>query len=445
MNKIPGENPKSETRNPNQTPNPNDRSRCFGVLSFGFHSDFWFLVSGFILASIVSLPAISRAAVSLPLQGYFRSGRYMPVRVDPSTTRVAADGVLPTVIESRSDSVVPVLVVGSPGSLNADLPLHSLADDERLVAFGGDTQSLARSLFPWEKIVAIAVNSSDPLPGPGASWEALDAIILDSPAMARLDDAQRSVFLAAGTILAVAGDGVPDSRWPWKRRNSLWVLQCQPVGPVGEVLDRGVFSPTYAWAPGSSAVLRRQIFVAGALLGIAVVGIAMWRSKAAVGAIVFLAIIASGATIWWRDHLGIVDQAGGDIIVVSDSLLQRDSWLYERGRGGGVRRIDWSGSTHPVLASIAQIQSTQMCIVVSATGNPAFEYHAMAGETASFLRRDVRPGTAEAVNGSNASPMRELARDIYLTTGRRIAGEQTAVDGRWDTVVIESITPTSDR
>ena len=369
----------------------------------------------------------------------------MPVRVDPSTTRLAADGILPTIIESRSDSIVPVLVVGSPGSLDADLPLRSLADDERLVAFGGDTRSLSQSLFPQEKIVAIAVNPSDPFPGPAAAWEALDAIILDSQTMARLEDARRSVFLAAGTILAVAGDGVPDSRWPWKRRNSLWVLQYQPVGPVGEVLDRGVFSPTYAWAPGSSAALRRQILVAGALLGIIVVGIAMWRSKAAVGAIVFLAVIASGATIWWRDHLGIVDQAGGDIIVVSDSLLQRDSWLYERGRGGGVRRIDWSGSTHPVLASIAQLQSTQMCIVFNATGNPAFEYHAVPGERVSFVRRDVRPGIPGPVIFSNASPMRELARDIYLTTGWRIAGEQTAAEGRWDTVVIEEITPTSGR
>jgi hypothetical protein len=376
MSNILGENPKPETRNPNQIPNPNAGNRVadgpFGAWSFGFHSDFWFLVSGFVLVSIFYFPAISIAAVSLPLQGYYRTGRYMPVRVDSTTTLLAAEGIFPTIIEAKSDSIVPVLIIGSPGSLNSALPLHSLADDERLIAFDGEGQSLARSLFPVEKIIAIAVNPSDPLPGPPAAWEALDGIVLDSQAVARLDDAQRSVLLAAGTVVAVASEQAPDTRWPWKRQKSLWVLQYQPAAPVGEFLDPNVFSPTFAWSPGAPLALRHQILIAGALFGIAVIAIAMWRSKAAVLAIVFLALISTGATLWWKSHLGIVDEGGGDIVVVSDALVQQDSWLYERARAEGVRRIHWNGSTHPIVASVMQGQRIQMCIVVNEAGDLAF-------------------------------------------------------------------------
>jgi hypothetical protein len=189
--------------------------------------------------------------------------------------------------------------------------------------------------------------------------------------------------------------------------------------------------------------LRRQIVVAGALFGIAVIAIAMWRSKIAVAVIVLVSLICAAGTIYWRNNLGIVDQAGGDV-VVADSLLQRDSWLYERGRASGIRRVDWNGSTHPVFASNAQLQSLGMRLVISATGNLAFEYNAIPGETVAFVRRDVRPGTAPELTDTHASPMRDLARDGYLTTGYEIAGEQSAA-GRWDTVVIEKIRPTSDR
>jgi hypothetical protein len=456
MSKILGENPKPETRNPNEIRMTKPQWFLFGHWGLGFDSDFWFpfgsepqgrrLVSGFLVAVVLFFPAITDADISLPLQGYYRTGRYMPVHVDPSTTQLAADGILPTLIESNSDTIVPVLITGSPQSLSPSLRLKPLADDERLIAFDGDTQRFAQSLFPDEKIIAIPVNPSEPLPGPPAAWESLDAIILDNQAMAGLDDNQRSALLAAGVLLAATGDAAPDVRWPWKHRKDLWILQDHPLGPAGELFDSTVFSPTYAWAPGASAVLRRQVVIAGALLGIAVIAIALWRCKVAVAAIILLSLIWTAGAIYWRHNLGIVNQAGGDIVIVSDSLVQQDSWLYERACARGIRRVDWNGSTHPVFASSAQLQSLGMKLVAGGTGNLAFEYYAIPGETVAFERRDVQPGTAPELTDTRNSPMRDLAKDDYLTKGFQIAGEQrAAAAGRWDSVIIEKITPTSDR
>jgi hypothetical protein len=398
-----------------------------------------------VLVLALCLSETSRGDISLPLQGYYRTGRYMPVRVSSAPSLFSGENILPTVVESRVDSIVPVLIYGPTATLNSTLKLQPLADDERLIAFDGDAQRFAQSLFPGEKIVAISVDPSDPLPGAPAAWEALDAIVLDLPAMTRLNSAHRSALLAAGTILAVASDTPPDVIWPWKHQGRLWILRHQPVGPVDQLIDASVFSPTYAWAPGSAPALRRQILIAGALLGIAVVAVAMWRSRAAVVAIILLSLISTAGAILWRHNMGIVDQTGGDIVVASDSLVQRDSWLYERARREGIRRVDWNGSAHPILASISQLQTMQMRIVVTAAGSLAFEYHAKPGETVSFVQRDVRPGAVSDATPSHNSPLRELARDRYLTTGYRIAGEQSVADGSWNTVIIENITPTSGR
>jgi hypothetical protein len=383
---------------------------------------------------------LSLLAISLPLQGYYRPGFYMPVRTDSATTIPGADGIFPTSIEMTTDSITPVLIYGSPSKLSPTLNIRPLPNGERLIAFDGDAQKFAQGLFPNEKIISIPIDPANPLPGPSAAWEALDAIILDSQAMSRLDDSHRSAFLAAGVILAVPSDVVPDSRWPWKRQGELWLLRYEPLGPAGQLIDPAVFSPTYAWAPGSSAELKAEVMISGVLLGICVIAIAMWRSKFAFGGIIFLAGISTVVSILWRQRMEIVNRAGGDVLIVSDALLQRDSWLYERGRSPGNQRIEWEGNTHPMLASISQMR-----IVMNEAGHLAFEYQVVPGKTVAFMRRDVLLGPVPITSPSHTSPMQDLAKDAYLSPGHQMAGEVPAIDGHWNTVVIENIKQTSDR
>ena len=62
----------------------------------------------------------------------------MPVRTDCATTILATDGILPTSIQSTTDSIAPVLIYGSPTKLAPTLDIRPLPDNERMIAFDGD-------------------------------------------------------------------------------------------------------------------------------------------------------------------------------------------------------------------------------------------------------------------------------------------------------------------
>src|SRR5689334_4444758 len=99
----------------------------------------------FITALVVLTGALARGDVtaSLPLQGYFRAGRFIPVRLqvhDVSTTiTLSAQGAVPTDYRASgsSDVIVPWLPLpgsaGIPrisGTGNPDVTPHALSDDE---------------------------------------------------------------------------------------------------------------------------------------------------------------------------------------------------------------------------------------------------------------------------------------------------------------------------
>jgi hypothetical protein len=142
--------------------------------------------------------------------------------------------------------------------------------------------------------------------------------------------------------------------------------------------------------------------------------------------------------------LDIVNRAGGDVAVISDGLLQRDSWTYERAKADGARWIGWNGWTHPIPASVEQLSTMRMA--VNAAGQLKFGYQAHRGETIAFVRRDVQTITVmPKTTPSQSSPLRDLARTDYLSVGGTILGEQRAPGSRWNTVVIQKITTPSDR
>jgi hypothetical protein len=405
----------------------------------------WVLSSLVVILSVALLGAVSVSAaaqISLPLNGYYRPGRYMPMRVSAADTdvKLSADGALSTLVQSRNGVLVPILIYGSPRELTTAterLPLHPVSEDERLIGSTMDAVETGHRLFPRQKIIPVSLTAADPLPGPAAAWEALDAVVTDSPAMSRLDDDRRSALLAAGIVLAATGDVAPDDRWPWKHDGKLWVLRDQPLGPTDRIVDEAIYSPTFAWAPGWSVAVRQEVFGAGVLLAILAIALFLWRSKATMAGIILLAVISSGTVAWWRTLLGPVNQAGGDVIVAANGLLQRDTWLYERARSDSPRDIAWSGWTHPVFASSEQIEKTGMQVRVSSDGKLSFTYRARRDETVAFIHREVGPETAPAATPSRSSPMQNLAREVYQSATDRILGETHPPPGRWPSVVIE--------
>ncbi|HZK82547.1 MAG TPA: hypothetical protein VFC46_15800, partial [Humisphaera sp.] len=183
------------------------------------------------------------ATLTLPLQGYYRPGHYMPVRVSArcdspgAVFSLRATNALTTQIKADGDTIdatVPWLSIRTIRDVNwslgpadhpIELPLHPLEDDERLIGYAGaDADALAPS-FPGKKLIRVELNVADPLPGDVTAWESLDGIVLDSSAAGRLYESTVSALLSAGTTIAIRQSQKPGGGWPWKRQGAYWIMR----------------------------------------------------------------------------------------------------------------------------------------------------------------------------------------------------------------------------
>ena len=393
----------------------------------------------------------SSGVVVLPLNGYCRQGRFFPISLEGEdaarSITLEAEGCFATLISpGKSNRVtVPMLVRGPPGTIQsigshmpAPLALHFPRDNERLIGVTFDDAAPCAALFPGQKLIPIHLDPTDPLPGPAVAWEALDALVLPAQSFARLDDSRRSVLLAAGVILVSVGSDAPDDRWPWKHQNYTWVLSYVPAGPTAQLVNQDVYLPTYAWAPGRSSGVRRQVVAAGALILLITLALLLRPNRWTFNAALVFLVLASGAIVLWHRSLGSIALAGGDIKVSGLTLAQSDGWLYARAREQTSHRVPWSGSTHPVFPSELELQKTDLALTVSGQGTLGFDYTALPAHTLAFVHREVYPDPPPPTRLPMRSPMAELAKAAYLSAGVHLTGEVPAGPGRWATVVIEA-------
>jgi hypothetical protein len=185
-----------------------------------------------------------------------------------------------------------------------------------------------------------------------------------------------------------------------------------------------------------SSALRGEVTAAAVLLCIALITIALFRNRWAVMGLIGLAIGCSAGIAMWQRSLGSVDRGGGDVIVSTGSIIQRDQWEFYRARQSTGQSIAWAGWTHPFFSSPSAMAGMGMKISIGVDSNPRFDFHLRQGTTIAFVRREVRPGSAPPIISNRISPMRESARQVYMSTGDRILGETAGDDHRWGGVVI---------
>src|SRR3954465_1402556 len=123
--------------------------------------------------------------MSMPLGGYWRPGRYMPLRVTARdagiSVEIGGEGVIAVRVslrDGRFDGIVPVLALSDPRIHNQ--PTRQLRPEQRLVGFTTIDIPFAQDLFPGTTIVPIQLAAGDPLPGAAVAWETLDAVVLDN-------------------------------------------------------------------------------------------------------------------------------------------------------------------------------------------------------------------------------------------------------------------------
>ena len=385
--------------------------------------------------------------VSLPLQGYYRPGRYVPVRI---VTRLAADpaspltiragGAVTTVVNlsARAEDVVPWLPLQALRDARWSIPgvaegtfretLTELTDNDVLVGYAGSASAAEASraggeAWAGKNVIAVPLDATEPVRPPVMAWGVMDALVTDvRPEIFHLDKhvaAGTSVFVRAA---GASADKPPDDIWPWRRSGAWWVLRAQVAGPRGVIIPEA-YEPAYAWRPGRTPELRRGLLLAAVAVSIVAVALTLWRSRRAWLAVVLWCAVACGCVVGWSARQPTLYKAVGRVYVRGGPMLQADRWGFARSLAQRPAVIDWEGGTAvPVFASSAHLSHTDMTLYCGAHGAAShFSWPAGRNTTVAFLGRtlysDFSSPAPVPAPARPPSPMRDLARGVYLRPG----------------------------
>jgi hypothetical protein len=387
---------------------------------------------------LIASPVMASVQVTLPLQGYWRPGRYMPVRVqgemEAGVIEIGGEGAVASRLPlngGRVDAILPVLVMSegaiqwSEGVVNR--PLRQLTADQRLVGFTTMDLALAQSLFPGETIVPIELALADPIPGPAVAWETLDAIVIDAP----LAEAKRAELVAAGVVVIVRGQATAN--------------QPRIVGPRAAAEDLAAFAPVQGWRAEWPAAFRRRIMLSAIIFAIVAVGVSLLRFK--YSALVLVGICALATVVmWmsWRNRPAVLVRWGG-IVVRSSEMTQEDLWVYQATASGSQSSMPWSGVMHPYFESREDRVAMKAVLMCESDGTPSsFSFQLGPGQKIGFLMRSFSQ-VAPTQTQHPSTPMELLARRMYLRPGIGIGGTAApwelpgirSDDEAWPTLILK--------
>jgi hypothetical protein len=402
-----------------------------------------------------ALPCAAEVRVSLPLEGYYRAGRYMPVRVvrsgEPTgeVMTLSADGAVPTMVQLTSvptDAIVPLLVVTEPlGPITWSLQggrkgtvetkLTALGLDDRLVGYAGGDASAAAPLFPGKTVIPVPLDLTQPLRGPLVAWETLDAAVIDAlpknypsnflPAGSGTAEYPAECLAAGGSAIVLRSPALPMSdSLPWHRTGDAWVLFHDPLGPRG-VIAPEAYEPTYGWHPGRPPAVRRQVVLIAVLFTVLVVAATLWRSRFAVAAVAALCAAACGALAYRASHQSPVTAARGVILVRHGDALQSDEWEFYKSMAATTAEYRPAPMARPVFASAQHYQRAGLRLWCDPDGQPILFTFPLTPQTAmAFLTRSAVAASDEHYDPTaRGSPLWPLVREGYLRAGVHAAGE----------------------
>jgi len=380
---------------------------------------------------ILLLPISAFAADwSLPLNGYYRLGHYMPVRFPASAAefRISADGMVKTVVSNPVGGVAPCFVSREPAP---DSPmavqLHELGLDERLVGIAADAGDIPQILFPGQKILTVPLDPVHPLEGSPAAWQTLDAIVMTNSAAASLPRDEINSLLAGGVSLAVSGgdQSAPSAQWPWQPVHGGWILRA-PAAPIAAASD-DFYTPITGWSPGRPPIYRWQIVVFGVILAIAVLLISLLAPRWSGALALLLAIAAIVAAGLWQKFQPEYSENGG-AIVSPDAV---DVWVFDRALLPCVIHKLYRGLLLPIVPVHGGPDAvTLMC---DPAGTPtSLDYQLTAGRAGVSLQRSTLIPHPVDTSPEITTPLRFL---LPFYPGLSPVG-QIAQPGGWPSLVL---------
>ena len=400
-----------------------------------------------VLILVISPQLHADTTLTLPLDGYYRVGRYMPVLVDADgPVEIRAEGLLTTRVEKPARPVVvPVLMLDRDlEDAGFSTTLKPLSDEERLVGVIGLATPDVGGLFPGREVISIRLDLSQPSPGAPITWEALDAIVCGGD-FSGVDAGLYRALLGSNVVFAVHSGSVPDPLYPWRREGEWWVLRHESLGPR-EPISSAAYLPISGWTPGASARTRMLVLLTGVVFAIGAVGATLMRSRragvAALAGVVVVATIGTGA--WARaSRVKSVESA---VITLSEALTQHDLWSYRFSDVAAGCSFDFFGNTRPILFSLEQARTQDVSLECDARGVPKrITARLGRGQKLACMSRIVEPTKLEShpVTPPADSPMLPLVRQAYLAPGVRVLGQvdQDEAEGAWPAIVLDRVMP----
>jgi hypothetical protein len=438
-----------------------------------------YLALFFLIGQLTNVFVRADIAISFPLEGHYRPGRYMPVHVVGSAAgrdiTLQSEGSLPLILSAGTGSIdvtapwltVSPLLQHAVWIDNSEHPLAAtfepLADYQRLVGMAGIDMDQARTIFTNGEIVPARLDVTNPLPGPVAAWESLDGLLLDENSAARVTDNQLRTLLAAGTTVAIRSERKPGGAWPWKQSGAFWVVSHPRMGPQS-LVEPGAFGPTYGWVRGIPWDARRRALLAGVIVCVLLIGAALlpaslpfrhWKTKRpplqpspgvagegertipsssrSQGGVLAIAVVAvSTSLLWiaWQRHLQPIDTMSAQVVAESGSLTEHDRWTWISSPVALDSTFAAGGLTHPIFFTHLQIDRTQMRVVCAGNDQPiSFRFHLEPQSTVAFDSATMDDEPDRHALTTSRSNVVSMVEEVYVNPRLNVAGEYEDGDG----------------
>jgi hypothetical protein len=313
-----------------------------------------------------------------------------------------------------------------------------------------DALHLAGQLDGQSQWFVEPLDSRQPVPGIAECWEAVDLMVLDSPAFERIEASKMAALVAGGVTLLVQSPRPPDTRWPWKSAMSgWWMLRYIAAGPQNAMYSPQAYEAVSYFPGGLTSSNRWRLVIYGVAVEAGMLLLLLIGGRR-LG--IFWAVILGGAFVSAAVYLGSWQRPSrmiqGSIEVVGPQITQNDVWAFETSPNLGYSRLRWVDGLHLVLASADQWPGIGARLECLPNGKPDVLFFNLLPnrKVAVFARRCGPRGPLAMPTTDGDSPMHILAKDLYLKKGDRILGQVPTTpllsEGYfkcelWPTVVIE--------
>lgn len=418
-------NPSADLQNPHPRLLPVDREKEYGRHLFAV---FVFLIA------VLPIAAVAEPIISLPLDGYYRPGKFFPVRItvdQPVDVRIdSPNGIgarghgtsltLPVMLLSTNARSIAIQINGK----TTDLPVRSLEGNQQLVLTTLPAQVDRPFMLDPSKQPVVAAISPERLSDITAADESADVLLVSAAEFGKLSDAIVRKLLAAGITVAVNAGDAPASAWPWKRVGGWSVIDVPVRGPTTSTDDASVYEAAADFTFARTPAVRRTVFLSATLFSILALASTLLgrRSSYATGAITIIAIAAG---LFYAARQTAVAERSAAVYVPGTFMAQRDEWTFRTRSVLG--QDEWKSvgdMDRPIFAG--QADSLSMWTEPSDAG-PVFHYTLRPRQKVAFVRRVFIPpladnGTGWTLGWEAAEPSNfdKLIREFYVRPGERI-------------------------